>query len=144
MIIIVTQISMVIGSHSNPAHNSYTFFKSFNAHITSVLIQFAVTTLLMISIYIQGWKKVDLDVKEQVQERFLCCGFQDRSVPLNGTADYPSCDLVDVSCFYLIILAGLCKCCVNYTSFLVLFKLSDELMMLVYNVLRLNWASFFT
>ncbi|XP_031770713.1 tetraspanin-13 isoform X2 [Galleria mellonella] len=46
----------------------------------------------------QGWKKVNMDVKEQVQERFQCCGFQSRIVPVNATADYPSCDLVDKIC----------------------------------------------
>ncbi|XP_011555732.1 tetraspanin-13 isoform X2 [Plutella xylostella] len=58
----------------------------------------------------QGWKKVDLDVKEQVQERFLCCGFQDRSVPLNGTADYPSCDLVDKTCCSIMDNSPGCQC----------------------------------
>ncbi|KAM3964237.1 tetraspanin 97E [Aphomia sociella] len=46
----------------------------------------------------QGWKKVHIDVKEQVQERFQCCGFRSRLVPENGTADYPSCELVDKIC----------------------------------------------
>ncbi|XP_068632430.1 tetraspanin-13 isoform X2 [Battus philenor] len=46
----------------------------------------------------QGWNKVNMDVKEQVQERFQCCGFQNRLIPVNGTADYPSCDIVDRTC----------------------------------------------
>lgn len=47
-------------------------------------------------ICLKGWNKVGMDVKEQVQERFQCCGFQNRA-PENGTAEHPSCDLVDVS-----------------------------------------------
>ncbi|XP_063893485.1 tetraspanin-13 isoform X2 [Helicoverpa armigera] len=45
----------------------------------------------------QGWNKVTLDVKEQVQERFQCCGFQSRT-PENGTAEHPSCEIVDKIC----------------------------------------------
>ncbi|KAL0831291.1 hypothetical protein ABMA28_002134 [Loxostege sticticalis] len=44
----------------------------------------------------QGWNKVGLDVKEQVQERFQCCGFQSRIH--NTTGDFPVCDLVDRTC----------------------------------------------
>ncbi|XP_050347170.1 tetraspanin-13 isoform X1 [Nymphalis io] len=46
----------------------------------------------------QGWNKVNLDVKEQVQERFQCCSFQNRIMPPNTTVDYPSCSLVDRIC----------------------------------------------
>uniref|UniRef100_A0A2A4K358 Tetraspanin n=1 Tax=Heliothis virescens TaxID=7102 RepID=A0A2A4K358_HELVI len=45
----------------------------------------------------QGWNKVTLDVKEQVQERFQCCGFQSRT-PENGTTEHPSCEIVDKIC----------------------------------------------
>lgn len=45
----------------------------------------------------QGWNKVNLDVRGQVQDRFLCCGFQTRE-HINGTAPFPSCDDVDKKC----------------------------------------------
>ncbi|XP_004925520.1 tetraspanin-31-B isoform X1 [Bombyx mandarina] len=45
----------------------------------------------------QGWNKVDMDVKQQVQERFQCCGFQD-STFTNTTADHPSCAVVNAIC----------------------------------------------
>lgn len=47
-----------------------------------------------------------MDVKERVQERFQCCGFQSRA-PENGTAEHPSCQIVDVSpnnCYIILIL----------------------------------------
>ncbi|KAJ0175563.1 hypothetical protein K1T71_008722 [Dendrolimus kikuchii] len=46
----------------------------------------------------QGWNKVNMDVKAEVQERFLCCGFQDSSIAVNKTIDYPSCDAVNKQC----------------------------------------------
>ncbi|XP_013181287.1 PREDICTED: tetraspanin-13 isoform X1 [Papilio xuthus] len=58
----------------------------------------------------QGWNKVDMDVKEEVQERFKCCGFQDRSIPANGTADYPSCDIVDRVCCQNMVITPHCQC----------------------------------
>lgn len=39
-----------------------------------------------------------MDVKGQVQSRFQCCGFQNRQL-INGTADFPSCAIVDVSIY---------------------------------------------
>lgn len=45
----------------------------------------------------QGWNKVNMDVKAEVQERFLCCGFQDNLISVNKTIDYPSCVTVNVS-----------------------------------------------
>ncbi|XP_013136902.1 PREDICTED: tetraspanin-13 isoform X2 [Papilio polytes] len=58
----------------------------------------------------QGWNKVNMDVKEQVQERFKCCGFQDRHIPANGTADYPSCDVIDRVCCNGFIISPRCRC----------------------------------
>ncbi|XP_072938526.1 tetraspanin-13 isoform X2 [Epargyreus clarus] len=39
----------------------------------------------------QGWNQVDMDVREQVQQRFQCCGFQ--NLPPNVTTDHPPCDI---------------------------------------------------
>ncbi|CAH2076409.1 unnamed protein product, partial [Iphiclides podalirius] len=58
----------------------------------------------------QGWNKVNMDVKEQVQERFKCCGFQDRLIPINGTADFPSCDIVDRYCCRNMAISPNCQC----------------------------------
>ncbi|CAK1601009.1 unnamed protein product [Parnassius mnemosyne] len=58
----------------------------------------------------QGWNKVNMDVKEQVQQRFQCCGFQNRLIPVNGSADYPSCDLVDRNCCKNMEISQNCQC----------------------------------
>ncbi|XP_045768840.1 tetraspanin-13 isoform X1 [Maniola jurtina] len=46
----------------------------------------------------EGWNTVNMDVKEEVQKRYKCCGFQSRIVPINGTADFPSCNAIDRIC----------------------------------------------
>ncbi|KAG6455065.1 tetraspanin-13 isoform X2 [Manduca sexta] len=44
----------------------------------------------------QGWNEMDTDVRQQVQDRYQCCGFQNT---LNNTnADHPSCDVINASC----------------------------------------------
>lgn len=58
----------------------------------------------------QGWNKVNMDVKEQVQERFQCCGFQSRIMPPNTTADYPSCTVVDRICCKNMDISPNCQC----------------------------------
>ncbi|XP_041986922.1 tetraspanin-13 isoform X2 [Aricia agestis] len=45
----------------------------------------------------QGWNKVNLDMREQVQEKFGCCSFRGRDTA-NVTVDYPACDVVDRMC----------------------------------------------
>ncbi|XP_049867983.1 tetraspanin-13 isoform X2 [Pectinophora gossypiella] len=57
----------------------------------------------------QGWNKVDQDVKSQVQERFQCCAFRSR-LPVNGTVDYPSCDVVDKICCGSDVVTPACSC----------------------------------
>ncbi|KAI5642708.1 tetraspanin family domain-containing protein [Phthorimaea operculella] len=45
----------------------------------------------------QGWDRVDMPVRGQVQERFQCCAFMSRSS--NTSIDqHPSCDAVDKIC----------------------------------------------
>ncbi|CAH0750351.1 unnamed protein product [Diatraea saccharalis] len=46
----------------------------------------------------QGWNRVNMDVKGQIEKRFLCCGFQERNFPINGTADFPTCDVDKLCC----------------------------------------------
>ncbi|VVD04588.1 tetraspanin-13 isoform X1 [Leptidea sinapis] len=58
----------------------------------------------------QGWNKVDLDVKEQVQERFQCCSFKSRATQPNATVDYPSCDIVDKICCNNMAVTEECQC----------------------------------
>lgn len=58
----------------------------------------------------QGWNKVNMDVKEQVQERFQCCGFQSRIMPNNATMDYPSCSLIDRVCCKDMPVSIQCQC----------------------------------
>ncbi|CAH0714401.1 unnamed protein product, partial [Brenthis ino] len=58
----------------------------------------------------QGWNKVDMDVKQQVQERFQCCGFQGRIMPNNATIDYPSCNAVDRACCKNMPISAECQC----------------------------------
>ncbi|XP_059046454.1 tetraspanin-13 isoform X2 [Achroia grisella] len=58
----------------------------------------------------QGWKKVNKDVKEQVQERFQCCGFQSSIQPVNSTDDNPSCELVHKICCNNMHNVPNCKC----------------------------------
>lgn len=43
----------------------------------------------------EGWKQVDMEVKQQVQMTFSCCGFDSRQ---NTTYLYPSCAAVDKIC----------------------------------------------
>ncbi|XP_028164142.1 tetraspanin-13 isoform X2 [Ostrinia nubilalis] len=56
----------------------------------------------------QGWNKVGLDVKEQVQERFQCCGFKTRE--RNATVDFPICDLLDRTCCHNEMVTPDCWC----------------------------------
>ncbi|XP_026315566.1 tetraspanin-13 isoform X2 [Hyposmocoma kahamanoa] len=44
----------------------------------------------------QGWKKVNMDVRGQIQERFQCCSFDKRLA--NSTGEYPTCNDVDKIC----------------------------------------------
>ncbi|CAH4037729.1 tetraspanin-13 isoform X1 [Pieris napi] len=58
----------------------------------------------------QGWNSVDLDMKEQVQERFQCCSFKSRAIAPNATLDYPSCAVVDGNCCNHMTITDKCKC----------------------------------
>ncbi|XP_022122809.1 tetraspanin-13 isoform X1 [Pieris rapae] len=58
----------------------------------------------------QGWNSVDLDMKEQVQERFQCCSFKSRVIAPNATLDYPSCAVVDGNCCKHMPVTDECKC----------------------------------
>lgn len=43
----------------------------------------------------QGWSMAPADLKQQVQEEFLCCGFN-----ATTTEDHPSCAQVNVSVYW--------------------------------------------
>lgn len=57
----------------------------------------------------QGWSDVTPEVKERVQERFQCCGFQTR-LPDNGTDTSLSCKIVDKQCCLNATDQNNCKC----------------------------------
>ncbi|XP_044003129.1 tetraspanin-13 isoform X2 [Aphidius gifuensis] len=46
----------------------------------------------------QGWKRVGPAIKAEVQTTFMCCGFNDTTVPMPPVMDHPSCDIVNIKC----------------------------------------------
>ncbi|KAH8407237.1 hypothetical protein KR222_010950 [Zaprionus bogoriensis] len=46
----------------------------------------------------QGWKTVPLKLREQVQDTFLCCGFNATTSSSVVNANEPSCDVVNKRC----------------------------------------------
>ncbi|XP_034487713.1 tetraspanin-13 isoform X1 [Drosophila innubila] len=50
----------------------------------------------------QGWKTVPKNLREQVQEKFLCCGFNATTTTTSNTiivnTNEPSCDIVNKQC----------------------------------------------
>lgn len=43
----------------------------------------------------EGWNRVPVDIKKEVQDTFLCCGFNSTT-----TDDHPSCEVVNRSCCF--------------------------------------------
>ena len=43
-----------------------------------------------------GWKRMDNNLKSKIQTTKSCCGFKDRTLPVNDTMGHPDCTEVSM------------------------------------------------
>lgn len=52
-----------------------------------------------ISLVRNGWKAADISLKDTIQNKLICCGFEDVTLNKTDPLGHPSCDAVSTSCF---------------------------------------------